>query len=316
MAASLERLDDLLSAQEADVRAAFLEFVKTVRSEQVLRSLIDHLEAGDVEGALKIVESYVVRMAGVIPQIFAQVGAFTMAEVAADLPALAMAVSFDPTWPRAADLVRQTRLDLIAQFTEQQRGAAQLAIAEGLRRGLGPEQVGRGLRDSIGLTTNQESYVESYRRQLETADQRALDRQLRDRRFDERVAQAQRKPLTPRQIDTMVDRYRAGWIQLRASTIARTQALRAMSEARDESLKQMADQTGISTDRITRKWHAVHDGRTRDWHRSMDGQTAGVDEFFTDGLGNSLMFPGDPLAPPETVINCRCTLTFEVAPPA
>jgi hypothetical protein len=316
MAASLERLDALLTEQETKVRQAFLEFVRTVRSDQILRSLIEHLEEGDLDGALRIVDSYVTRMAGVIPKVVADVGAFTMAELAADLPHIAFALSFDPTWPRAAELVRESRLDMIVQFTDQQRGAAQLAIADGLRRGAGPEAVGRALRDSIGLTTSQQGYIQSYRRQLENADQRALQRQLRDRRFDERVIRSLQRPLTQRQIDTMVDRYRSRWLQMRAATISRTQALRAMSEARDEALRQMAEQTGIPLERITRRWHPVHDARTRDWHASMDGQERGVDEPFEDGHGNPLMYPGDPQAPPETVINCRCTTTFEVARPA
>ena len=52
--------------------------------------------------------------------------------------------------------------------------------------------------------------------------------------------------------------------------------------------------------------------RVRPWHLDMDGQKQPPGEPFTDGLGNSLMYPGDLLAPPETRINCRCTLGFEV----
>lgn len=55
-----------------------------------------------------------------------------------------------------------------------------------------------------------------------------------------------------------------------------------------------------------KSWLVTQDGREREWHGSMDGQTVGIDEMFIDGLGNELLHPGDPTAPPETVINCRC----------
>lgn len=59
---------------------------------------------------------------------------------------------------------------------------------------------------------------------------------------------------------------------------------------------------------MTKIWLATPDGRTRDWHLSMDGQEVGVDEYFEDGLGNELEYPGDELAPGETVYNCRCSM--------
>ena len=158
--------------------------------------------------------------------------------------------------------------------------------------------------------------MNNYRAQLEALDRRALDRQLRDRRYDDRVATAVQRdrPLTTRQIDTMVSRYRARSLAARAETIARTEALTAYSQARDEALTQMMEQTRLNQNRINRVWHATHDARVRDWHLSMDDQEQPPGESFVDGLGNLLAYPGDPAAPPETRINCRCTLGFRVLP--
>jgi len=44
----------------------------------------------------------------------------------------------------------------------------------------------------------------------------------------------------------------------------------------------------------------------------MDGQEVGLEEPFTDGDGNRLMFPGDPNAPPATTVSCRCVVTHRV----
>ena len=63
---------------------------------------------------------------------------------------------------------------------------------------------------------------------------------------------------------------------------------------------------------MAKVWIATGDNRTRDWHLSMDGQEVAKDEEFTDGLGNKLMYPGDPDAEPETVWNCRCSMRSHI----
>lgn len=63
---------------------------------------------------------------------------------------------------------------------------------------------------------------------------------------------------------------------------------------------------------MTKVWLATPDGRTRNWHLSMDKQEVAVDEFFEDGLGNALEYPGDPGAPGNTVYNCRCSMKSHI----
>jgi uncharacterized protein with gpF-like domain len=53
-------------------------------------------------------------------------------------------------------------------------------------------------------------------------------------------------------------------------------------------------------------WRTAEDDRVRDAHVVMDGQTVAMGDFFIDGDGNLLEYPGDFRAPPETTINCRC----------
>jgi hypothetical protein len=40
----------------------------------------------------------------------------------------------------------------------------------------------------------------------------------------------------------------------------------------------------------------------------MDGQERGLNEPFDSPSGAQLMYPGDPDAPAEEVINCRCAV--------
>lgn len=316
MPTQLDQLLELLDGQAASVRRAFLEFVRLVRSDYVLAELIDLLQSGDMRGATALVDSYVARFANVIPEIIRTVGIATSAELEAALPEVVAAIAFDSTFPRAAELAASSRIRLIREFSVQQQRATQQAIARAVREGRGVGDMARAFRESIGLTAEQEQHLANYRLRLETLDRRALDSALRDRRMDsafERAIQL-RRPLTRRQVDNMVMRRRANAIMMRAETISRTEALTAYSQAREESLQQMMDQTGITSDRVNRIWHATHDKRVRNFHLSMDGQRRHVGEWFEDGHGNAVRYPGDPESAAETRINCRCTLGFEVLP--
>lgn len=319
MAIDLERIEELLAGQEADVRRAFLDFVRLVQSDAVMARIEERLAAQDIRGAFQIVESYVAQFGDVLPRVQQQVGTATALELTAILPAsIAIAIGFDSSNPRAAAMVSTQRLGLIREMGDRQLAAVQQAVNRALNTGAGAQATARAFRDAIGLTAQQEQAVASYRAALMASSRDAFDRALRDRRFDDRVRAAieQNRPLTDKQIDMMVSRYRARQLAARAETIARTEAGRATAEAREEMVRQMIERTGLDPRRLKRIWNATGDDRTRDWHESMDGQRRGLDEPFVDGLGNRLRYPHDPQAPPETTINCRCPLTFEIAPPA
>jgi len=78
--------------------------------------------------------------------------------------------------------------------------------------------------------------------------------------------------------------------------IARTEVLSASNEADLESYIQ----SGVVE---KKEWLATLDDRVRPWHAEMDGEVAKVGEKFSNGM----MFPGDPSAPADDTINCRCT---------
>ena len=127
---------------------------------------------------------------------------------------------------------------------------------------------------------------------------------------------ARNRPLTERQIDAMADRYRARTLAMRAETIARTEGVHATSLAREEAVDQMIDTTGIVATRVIGTWHPTQDARVRDFHASMLNQKRPRGTPFVDGHGNRLLYPGDRNAPSETTINCRCGVTYSIAPNA
>jgi len=92
--------------------------------------------------------------------------------------------------------------------------------------------------------------------------------------------------------------------EARATTIARTEVI-AASNAGSFAQAQVLDDPSM-----TKTWVATNDPRTRPTHRAADGQTVPLLSAFIVG-GFPLMVPGDPTGPPEEVINCRCTQTYD-----
>lgn len=87
-----------------------------------------------------------------------------------------------------------------------------------------------------------------------------------------------------------------------AARTAQTESTRIRSQARFEAVQE-AEEMGLECERV---WHCRYN-HTRESHLAMEGQTVrGTDEPFISGLGNSLRYPGDPLAPAADVINCYC----------
>lgn len=85
---------------------------------------------------------------------------------------------------------------------------------------------------------------------------------------------------------------------------ARTWMTAAQNAGRLDSFK-YAEELGIE---LEKTWIATLDNKTRASHRLLDGMTVPLDEEFSDGL----MYPGDPDAPDEEIINCRCGMVATV----
>lgn len=90
----------------------------------------------------------------------------------------------------------------------------------------------------------------------------------------------------------------------RARVIAQTETTRAYGAG---TLAAGLEQSRVTGRLLLKRWDATRDNRVREGHREVDGETLQLGmPFYVDGW--PLMFPGDPMGPPETVINCRCDL--------
>lgn len=303
-----------------DQRLAILLTVEEMRLRRRLREILDNLKArlGTEELARAIIEGRAQDLVGAealrsAEQMAAAVRLSYLA--AADSAAAAMSAAvgittYDVTNTRAVERMRRAQLDMVVEFTSEQREIVRNALTRGIIAGQNPRVTALDIRGDIGLTTYQQRIVDNYRHALETGSRNALDRELRDRRFDRTVEAALRagRRLSREQIDKMVDRYRERWLHHRAETLARDQSLRAVHEGDEDLFRQLVESGEVAPDALARTWITAKDSRVRDSHAAMEGQTRSFGIPFVSGNGNLLRHPGDAAAPASESVQCRCTL--------
>ena len=92
----------------------------------------------------------------------------------------------------------------------------------------------------------------------------------------------------------------------RARAIAQTETTRAYGAG---TLAAGIEQSRVTGRVLQKRWETEHDPKVRASHRAIDGQVRDLFmPFYVDGF--PLLYPGDPMGPPDTVINCRCDLVI------
>ena len=306
-------IEALLASTEKSFRDAVFAFLALARSAEVYKIIRQYLEQGQYEEIVGFINSMAKPLGREVHNAVRNAGDAEMkaltpkAQMKANKPIIVL--SFEPGNPRAAEIIRAQTESLIKDISDSVRQVIYDAIYNGQLSGANPRTVAIEIQKVIGLTAFQNNAVNNYRRLLESGSKEALDRGLRDKRFDNTVRRASEVPLTQEQIDRMVDRYREKYIKYRAETIARTEAGRAISQAQEEAIRQTMNDVGIGEDEVKRKWHTTMDGRQRDSHSYLNGRIVGLNEPFLSSSGARLRYPRDPSAPASETINCRCTLT-------
>ena len=257
--------------------------------------------------------------------------------------------------PRLAAVVERMTGEQIVQINERTMRTVRRVIRDEVVAGAQPYDIARALRstpgemaqrlhENIGLTTMQMTYVENYRRELESGSTRGLKAALKrkllvgqDTRYEReqragaieetgansrdgriiRRALDSETPLSAAQVKKLVERYRKRWLTYRTRTIGRTEAMRALQEAQYALLRSQVDDGRIDERQIVRRWITTNDYRLRDSHADiplMNPNGVGLDEAFASPLG-PVRWPADPAAAPENSINCRCTVFPEILAP-
>lgn len=309
----VKRIEALLDKAEPRFQREFLLMVRDIRNKSTLEELAELLSQGRVDEALRTLDRVGVPLATAWSEVYVLAGKGAAEQV--KLATGEIILDFNQVNARAVHEMQENQLRLVQQFSDQQRRATRQALIDGIRRGANPRDQARAFRDSIGLTQNQQQAVTNYRRLLENLDRQALTRKLRDGRFDGTIRSAIQndRPLTTKQVDRMVERYRERSVAHRSKVIARTEALRSVHLGSEEMYAQAVESGLLVSEQLIRIWNTARDERVRGSHRPMHEQTRPFGVPFTSGLGNSLMIPGDPAAPAADVLECRCVAAVRIA---
>ncbi len=326
------RFDQLIAEWEPRLQRAFLDSISNLRDTAHIDQIVKMLEAGDVNGALRAVGIDATAFRPFdrsISQAFEAGGEATAAIIptVVDDAGFRTVFQFSVRNIEAESWLRQYSGQLIKAITDDQIFAVRNFLTAGLAEGANPRKtaldlVGRISRETgnrengiIGLTSSQTDWVMSYEKELAGDNPlQALDRELRDKRFDRTVARAvkENRPLTAAEIDPMVSAYKARALRYRAETISRKETITSLHEAQNQALDQAVASGVLNVDQISLKWVSAHDSRVRDAHRALDGKKIKKGGVFQSSLG-PIRFPGDPQASAANTINCRCTLLPAVA---
>lgn len=312
-----DELDTLRQLLESDIATSWSETVDHLRSTNSLEDIGQRLSDGVQSESIVVgVEAAAERVAATVEAGYVDAGKATAKWLDKQLDNTL--VTFKSTNDRAAEWARMNRAQWVRETTVEMRDAISQVVSRGVREGLNPRQQAIEIRDAIGLTDKQESYIASYRRALKDGDfADALGRKLKDGRSDKRLRRlmAEGGSLTDDQIDSMVERYRKNWIAHRATVIGRTESLRATHEGNLDQLEESIADGDIDEDDLVREWHVSGRPNTRDSHSFMSGQTRRIGQPFRSGDGNALLYPGDPQAPASETIQCRCTVSTTMLAP-
>jgi len=327
-------------ASRADILAA-IERAHDGNARKIARAILDAFESirqslslSELEELLRERPGQVVRLIDSLPieNLLAPAAAaiaaaaFVGAELTASLQApvrnpqgQAVNFVFNVANPRVGPYAERISARRVREVSEGVRAVVRDIVRTEVPQGINPRDTARRIRGSIGLTARQERAVSNFRRMLETGDRQALDRALRDKRFDSSIRRAisGEKELTPAQIDKMVNRYRERYLMYRSEVIGRTEAIRALSGGGDEYIRSQVDAGLIDARQVRRTWVPTRDGRTRDAHIAiprMNPEGVGLDEPFASPLG-PIRFPADPLTDPANSIQCRCAVFQRVLSP-
>lgn len=217
-------------------------------------------------------------------------------------------LTYDPLDRATVDAQNAVNDAISADIEATAQSTAEQIVSDGLAAGLPARVIARALHETIGLSIREATAVENYRRALQGGGRGALQRALRDRRFDGTVRSGD---LSEDQIERMVTRYADRFRSHRASRLAITESVRAANQGRRAAWAQYIERTGIGDDGVRRFWLTAGDELVCPICSAIPGLNpngVAFDEPFQTPIGE-LMGPPDPHP------LCRCTEQYtRIAP--
>jgi hypothetical protein len=304
----------LLALVEKHLGTSWLDIADWLKTQNSLDAIESRLLVGDYQGVIQEVESAARMFATQTHSAFIQGGQQGAEWLDSQLPD--KLVRFDVKNDYAIRAAERNELELVRGLTQEVRETVHSIIIDGTRTSANPREMARDIRSSIGLTPTQDKAVRSYRQALEQQDwSNALSRELSSGQGDRTVRRLQRDggSLSPKQVDSLVDRYRENALTWRAETIARTESSRNVHAGLEESFRQAVERGDVDAEQLVKEWIHAGRGKSRPDHIAMSGTTVKFGEEFEFPDGTRMKYPGDPRGGPEHVANCRCTIATTIA---
>lgn len=321
-----QHLHQIADSLVPQVREKFLDAVAAIRGTASEAELAQALEAGDYERIFEILGlsgqrpfnpgnegNLIDEMLHPVEHGIERAGEATL-ELGAGVEGLEGAehviagmqrMKFDLTNPHTVHAVRNHGFNLIRQITDDTRNGIRAIVAHAHEFGGHPYEQARQIKQLVGLTERQAGAVSNYRRLLEAGDSGALERELRDHRFDPSVRRAIREgnKLSPEQVDNLVQRYADRMLTMRAETIARTETINASRLGAQAAWTQAAEGGLLQRHQLRQGWMVTPDDRLCQY-------CAAVPDMNPDGvpLGGQFETLLGPVDGPTLHPNCRCTV--------
>lgn len=313
------------------LRKAFLDALALLSDRVQVGAVAAALARGDVDAALRAVGLDPVLFRG-LDEAVAQTYAAGGTSVLARVPPVPqpeghkLSILFDVRNPQAEAWLRTHSSELVREIVDDQREVVRQHLTRGLEQGRNPKSVALDLIGRInpttrkreggvlGLTASQEAWSARYADELANLNPAALNRKLRDRRFDGALRKAIKsgQPLSPDLLSKMVAAYRGRALKHRAETLARTEAMAALNQSQADATEQAIAKGAVKEKYVTKTWKSGVDVRVRHSHRVLHNQTVPFRGRFRAESGEQLRFPGDPDASAAERVNCRCHMLIKI----
>lgn len=325
-------MSKLTDQQERQLRRAFAEAIAGIKDNARISQLQAAIARNDLDSVLTILGMDRAVFAGLEGGLASsyQVGGEYAASQIGRVPVPdvgAVVFRFNARAPAAERWLSERSSRLVTEILDDQREVIRTMMARGVASGAGPRDTalslvgrinpstGRRLGGAVGLTSQQQGWVNSAADELASLDPAYFNRALRDQRFDGmlRKAISDGVPLKQADIDRAIVQMQNRALRYRGEVIARTESINALRAGQFQAIEQAAELGEVDPKDVTKTWRSAADGRERPEHGAAEGQEVPSDQPFNVG-GDQLMFPGDTSlgASAGNTIQCRCRAEYNI----
>lgn len=335
---SYSTLTNLINLKIPEIARVFLEMMQDIVDNATIQAMTDALAKGDVEEAFRATNF----TPGALQPILKAVedayesGALATAE---NFPRYIISMDgrrhvfrFNMRNPVVEGYLANHSSELIADITDSMKQNIRISLEAGMIRGDNPKKtaldiVGRidpntrkRVGGTLGLTNQQNEWVQNVESYLSTNNSKYFTLKLRDKRFDATVRKAieEGKPLNKDKISKLLTSYKNRALKLRADNIAITESHSNINKAEFESHRQLIENKTLPEEAMRKFWDNVGGSRVRDSHIYLENKYKKkglpINEPYVADNGDRMNHPGDTSlnADASNIVRCKCRNKIKV----